>query len=624
MTAVTEKVYRVQVLADNTVRAVATRETVYRVQVQSPGVVDHPVPAGGTTDQHLAKASDADYDMEWVTPVAGGGDVDSVFTRTGDVVAVAGDYNTSQVTELTNLYYTDARVTAHSGVAANTAARHSHANQSELDLVTDGDHDARVDNPHGVDYTDTGAAPAVHLHLAADVFDFDTEVGNHSSVAESYFNIRHILSSTVLTGGTISAGTTAGTLKVSAITALVRSSTSSTAAFDEVSVAETDNIVLAAADTAYRLVLTYTGPGAASISAQTASPNGYDAIAVGTGMKQSDDTVHYNQGGYRLQDAPGKTHQHAKALNPLEVTGGGAITDLGSLEFSIATLVAWAGLNKHTVFATPFDTSGTDVFTYCFRISDVWQYSTGNTAVDDSSYDDNTDGGGGTVGGIISAQQYGVHWVYVHPTDGDVFIVYGQESYTLASAETAQPPANLPLLLTSFGVLLAKILVKTGDTTFTEIQYVTDTMFSGTSIPNHNDLGNLQGGAAGEYNHLDDDQLAAVNTKKIEILIDGQGAVITTGIIGDAEVECSMTLTGWRVLPDQSGTLAVQVWKDTYANYPPLVGDLIVTPTCTTAAKAEATGLSISLTAGDILRFNVSGTPATIERATLVLFGTVA
>src|SRR3990167_8136577 len=40
----------------------------------------------------------------------GGGLVTSVFARIGDVIAVSGDYNTSLVTELTNLYFTDARV----------------------------------------------------------------------------------------------------------------------------------------------------------------------------------------------------------------------------------------------------------------------------------------------------------------------------------------------------------------------------------------------------------------------------------------------------------------------------------------------------------------------------------
>jgi hypothetical protein len=51
--------------------------------------------------------------------------VSSVFGRTGNVVASNGDYNTSQVTENTNLYYTEARVNANANVAANTAARHN-------------------------------------------------------------------------------------------------------------------------------------------------------------------------------------------------------------------------------------------------------------------------------------------------------------------------------------------------------------------------------------------------------------------------------------------------------------------------------------------------------------------
>ncbi len=47
----------------------------------------------------------------------GGGAVDSVFGRTGVVVAASGDYTTTQVTEGTNLYHTDAR--ARSAVVVN-------------------------------------------------------------------------------------------------------------------------------------------------------------------------------------------------------------------------------------------------------------------------------------------------------------------------------------------------------------------------------------------------------------------------------------------------------------------------------------------------------------------------
>jgi hypothetical protein len=51
--------------------------------------------------------------------------VSSVFGRTGVVTAQSGDYTTTQVTEGTNLYYTEGRVSANTDVAANTAARHN-------------------------------------------------------------------------------------------------------------------------------------------------------------------------------------------------------------------------------------------------------------------------------------------------------------------------------------------------------------------------------------------------------------------------------------------------------------------------------------------------------------------
>ncbi len=79
----------------------------------------------------------------------------------------------------------DTEVGNQTDVSANTAGRHSHSNKSELDLVTDGDHDVRTDNPHSVTAAQAGASPTGHGHVAADVSDFDTEVGNHTDVTAS-------------------------------------------------------------------------------------------------------------------------------------------------------------------------------------------------------------------------------------------------------------------------------------------------------------------------------------------------------------------------------------------------------------------------------------------------------
>ena len=106
-------------------------------------------------------------------------------------------------------------------------------------------------------------------------------------------------------------------------------------------------------------------------------------------------------------------------------------------------------------------------------------------------------------------------------------------------------------------------------------------------------------------------------------LIDGGGAVITTGIKGDLPpMPFAGTITGYALLCDQIGTLDVQIWKDTLANYAPTVADLLFTASVATAIRNPTgagpyTAVSHAFSAGDVLRFNVSGTPSTITRATI-------
>ena len=120
----------------------------------------------------------------------------------------------------------------------------------------------------------------------------------------------------------------------------------------------------------------------------------------------------------------------------------------------------------------------------------------------------------------------------------------------------------------------------------------------------------------------------AAKTRTVGIVIDGGGSALTTGIKGDAYVPFACTITAVTMLADQSGSAVVDIWKDTYANYPPVVGDSITAsakPTITTATKSQdttLTGWTTSITAGDTLRFNVDSA-TTITRLTLALTVTV-
>jgi hypothetical protein len=107
-------------------------------------------------------------------------------------------------------------------------------------------------------------------------------------------------------------------------------------------------------------------------------------------------------------------------------------------------------------------------------------------------------------------------------------------------------------------------------------------------------------------------------TQTVNVIIDGAGAVIATGVKGDVQLDFAGTITKWALLADQSGSITVNVWRDSYANFPPTVADVIGSPAIAGATKAQSGAVSWAFSAGDILRFQVSAA-ATIQRATLAL-----
>lgn len=105
---------------------------------------------------------------------------------------------------------------------------------------------------------------------------------------------------------------------------------------------------------------------------------------------------------------------------------------------------------------------------------------------------------------------------------------------------------------------------------------------------------------------------------------DGNGVALATGILGDAQVPFACTITGAMMLADQSGSAVVDVWKDSYANYPPTNDDSITASaplTISTATKSNdttLTGWTVAVAAGDTLRFNLDSVTS-ITRLTIIL-----
>lgn len=109
----------------------------------------------------------------------------------------------------------------------------------------------------------------------------------------------------------------------------------------------------------------------------------------------------------------------------------------------------------------------------------------------------------------------------------------------------------------------------------------------------------------------------------IGCVIDGGGAAITTGVKGDiGPFTFACTIEDVSLLADQSGSIVVDIWKDSYANFPPLVADSITAaakPTISAAVKSQdttLTGWTTAIAIGDVLRFNVDSA-ASCQRVAL-------
>jgi hypothetical protein len=121
---------------------------------------------------------------------------------------------------------------------------------------------------------------------------------------------------------------------------------------------------------------------------------------------------------------------------------------------------------------------------------------------------------------------------------------------------------------------------------------------------------------------------ATVIRRQVTVVIDGGGSAITTGVKAYLSLPLAGTWKKWRVLSIDPaatpGSIVLDVWKDTYTNYPPTVADTITAsakPTLSSVNKNESstlTGWTTAFTAGDVIGVNVDSA-TTVTKVQLVL-----
>jgi len=135
-------------------------------------------------------------------------------------------------------------------------------------------------------------------------------------------------------------------------------------------------------------------------------------------------------------------------------------------------------------------------------------------------------------------------------------------------------------------------------------------------------LGHEASHTAGGSDELDGAKLEI--EKAIAFFIDGGGSAITTGIKGAIRIPFKCEILSVSLLADQSGSIVIDIWKDTLANYPPTNADSITDstpPTISTDTDSEDTTLTSwtkAIASGDVLMFNVDSV-TDIEWASLII-----
>jgi len=114
------------------------------------------------------------------------------------------------------------------------------------------------------------------------------------------------------------------------------------------------------------------------------------------------------------------------------------------------------------------------------------------------------------------------------------------------------------------------------------------------------------------------------NTFAVTFVIDGNGTEIVAGQVGHIQLPFPCTILEAHAYADQTGSIVVDVWKDTYANFPPTDADSITASApitidgATKSKDVTLTGWDKEIAAGDVLAYNVDSC-TTIQRVTITL-----
>lgn len=285
------------------------------------------------------------------------------------------------------------------------------------------------------------------------------------------------------TGATISDGGT-GTVDVAAGKGFIRTGTSATSSLVSFNFAGTSGLAVSANTPNYVYVDYNAGTPTYATTDTVTSLNFNTQFVVGRAYYNGSTMHVWNVGSdysnffhntcLRLFEAEGPTR-----------ASGMILSETGTRNIAITAGVLYCAQHRSTTAAK--DTSSGDTFRTWYRDgSGGWTNETAQTAVSNAYYDDGT----GSLH-ALNSNKFGVMWVY-QCFDGDLEVLYGtSEDATASNAEDESVPTTLPGFLTSFCILVGRIIVQEGNDSFIDVSSAFDTTYGAGIVADHGNLAGL-------------------------------------------------------------------------------------------------------------------------------------
>jgi len=231
-------------------------------------------------------------------------------------------------------------------------------------------------------------------------------------------------------------------------------------------------------------------------------------------------TVNYLYAGEQNVDSNGKLRRRFLNVEPIK-RAAGAVIGFTNRTINTTDGLFYGGLTPYT---TPLLGA---TFTNAYNNGSVWTRQTAQTQVNNTQYNLN---------GVLTAMTNGrfrTDFVYIMVNNPSVlYTVMGtSQTNSLANARLVTMPSSLPVELQRLGVLVGRLIIGTNNAAITEVSSAYEITFNASTVINHNDTGNIQGGAVGDYQHVTTAEKTTWNGKMDKSVYD----TTNSGIVDSAE-----------------------------------------------------------------------------------------